>query len=509
MLLTGTIEPSGVTLQHVLSAYRHAIGTVAPGRGATRILHWSVTIGAETGTRTDIESGNDNRIDTVLGPMHDAEGVLGGQYWSMNENGEVVSAQHIHRAEELDDAAFNAATGLSPDVTLTGYTTQPYDAYVVKVNPPGGALEDYYIDRRTSLLDAREIQLHGHTTLVTYDDYRVTLGLPFAWHVHVSIDNDRETEDFRLEDMQSGEPIDPSSIAIPQSACIVSFGAPRVTLPAKIIDDEIVVATQIGGRSVNLLLDSGSAGIAIDRGIIEALGYQEYGKVMSETAGVYAESDAVVGSMAIGTLSMQNVAVKSIPIGMLADEKTPVGGLLGFDFIDCTVLHIDYVNGTVEAIDPQSFTPPPGSISVPIILDDEIPAIEAAIGPASNLRFLVDTGAGRSVLFSTFPTAHPEAIADKGLGAEFEAAFPFFNSFEGVGGDVKFRPVQVGPLTVAQWTFPRWVFDLTQDPSKFEIQDYDGILGQDLLRYYDLYLDYPHGRILFVPNSRYEDRFGG
>ena len=167
-----------------------------------------------------------------------------------------------------------------------------------------------------------------------------------------------------------------------------------------------------------------------------------------------------------------------------------------------------YVNGSVEAIDPQAFTPPPAAVSIPIALDDEIPAISARIGPATGLRFLVDTGADRSILFPSFASAHADALVDHGLGAEMEASFPFLSDFEGVGGEVSYRPIELGPLTVAPWTYEKWLFFLTQDASKFELDDYDGILGQDLLRYYDLYLDYPHSRILLVPNSRYTDRFG-
>jgi hypothetical protein len=63
-------------------------------------------------------------------------------------------------------------------------------------------------------------------------------------------------------------------------------------------------------------------------------------------------------------------------------------------------------------------------------------------------------------------------------------------------------------FVVGPWTFQTWPFSLTLDPSKFDFQDYDGLLGQDFLRYFDLYLDYPHGRILLAPNARYTERFG-
>jgi hypothetical protein len=502
------IEPTTVSLSSVLAAYRRASGTVAPGRPDTRVLRWTIAIGGMTGTETALQSGSDERTDTILGPAHEAAGTLGGRGWSMNANGEVVMERGIHRGEQVDDATFRAATGPSSAIVLVGHMTEPFDAYVIKVDPTGGVLEYLYIDRATSLLDARAIHRHGHSDLVTYDDYRTTLGVTTAWHAQDSIDDGRQVEDYRLQDIALGVPVDPSQLAIPQSKSIVAFSAPRSTLPGRIIGDRIILPIKIGGRVVNLQLDSGAAGIALDRGVVEALGYTEYGRVIGETAGTYVESDAVIPSMTLGTLTMQNVHVRAIPFGDLANGDTPVAGLLGFDFIDSVVLHIDYVNGSVEAIDPQAFTPPPAAVSIPIALDDEIPAISARIGPATGLRFLVDTGADRSILFPSFASAHADALVDHGLGAEMEASFPFLSDFEGVGGEVSYRPIELGPLTVAPWTYEKWLFFLTQDASKFELDDYDGILGQDLLRYYDLYLDYPHSRILLVPNSRYTDRFG-
>lgn len=501
------IEPTTASLSSVLSAYRRAQGAPPRGKHDTRIFHWSVTFGGLSGTQTEVRFGHDDRIDTALGPMHTASGTLAGRGWSMNENGEVVIAQGVHHAEALDRAAFRSATGSTSAVTLVGQMDRPLDAYVVKVDPPGGVREYLYIDRVTSLLDARVLRYPDRSVLMVYDDYRPTLSLQIAWHIHESIDNGREEEDFRLHDVALGAPVDPSELAIPASTSIVAFVAPRTMLPGKIINDRVILPVQMSGRVVNLQLDSGASGIALDRGIVRALGYPQYGRVIGKTAGTYVESTALVPSMTIGSLTMQNVYVRSLPFEELADAHTPVGGLLGFDFIDSVVVHVDYADGTVEAIDPRSFTVPADAVSIPIALDDEIPAIAARIGPAVGLRFLVDTGADRSILFSAFATAHADAMRDCGLGTQIEAAFPFLGNFQGVGGSVSYRPVELGPLTVAQWTFPSWLFDLTQDSKTFDIEDYDGILGQDILRYYDLYLDYQHDRILLAPNARYAERF--
>jgi hypothetical protein len=366
-----------------------------------------------------------------------------------------------------------------------------------------------YIDAKTWLLDESVIHDPGHLRVVTFDDYRTTLGLTFAWHQHDSIDNGRQEMDLRLQDVQIGGPIDPSRIAIPHSREIISFSQPTSRLPGKIVSDRIILPVAIGTHTVNLQLDSGASAIALDRGIVQGLGYAEHGHITQETAGSYVSSDAVVPSMTIGTLSMQNVHVESIPFESIAPDGEPIAGLLGFDFINCVVLHVDYADGTVDAIDPSSFVPPAGAISIPVVLDDGVPAIGGRIGPASGLRLIVDTGADRSMLFSSFSKYHSDALVDRGRGTQMEAASPFLGDIGGVGGSVQYRPVDLGPFTIAPWTFSRWLFYLTQDPSKFEIEDYDGLVGQDFLRYYDLYLDYPHGRILLAPNSRYTDRYGG
>ncbi len=499
------IQPPAISLRTALAAYRRALGVRAPGTPETLIEHRSVNDGNTTGFESIVRSGDDERIDETIGSTSTSSGSLGGRDWSMNANGEVVIEQGIHRAVEIDRAAVRAAIGAQAvrGVTLLGRISQPIDAYVIKVDPPGGVLEYLYIDAHTWVLDANVLSYADHADRYTYDDYRSTLGLSQPWHIHLSIDDVRRGEylqshevDTHVNDVRVGAPVDPREIAIPQTRSIVSFGQPRSTLPGKIIGDRVILPLQIGARTVNLQLDSGAAGIFVDDGIIQALGYPSTDK------------DATVPSMTVGGLAMHNVHVTTLPFADLADAETPVAGLIGFDFIDSVVLHVDYANGSVEAIDPQTFTPPAGAVTIPVTLDDMVPAIAAGIGSASHLRFLVDTGADSSVLFPSFASAHPEALAQSAIGAEMEASFPFVGAFGAVGGLVQYEAVETGPLNVAQWTFATWPFNLTHNASTFEMEDYDGILGQDFLRYYDLYLDYPHGRILLAPNARYTERFG-
>ncbi|MGA9419956.1 MAG: hypothetical protein WBV40_12475, partial [Candidatus Cybelea sp.] len=46
-----------------------------------------------------------------------------------------------------------------------------------------------------------------------------------------------------------------------------------------------------------------------------------------------------------------------------------------------------------------------------------------------------------------------------------------------------------------------------QNAASFELEDYDGLIGQDFLRNFDVYLDYPHDKIYLVPNDRFRKRW--
>ena len=87
------------------------------------------------------------------------------------------------------------------------------------------------------------------------------------------------------------------------------------------------------------------------------------------------------------------------------------------------------------------------------------------------------------------------------------ASYPFLTEVNGVGGTVKYRPLQAGPFAFGGHVFPKWLFQATHDAAAFEGDDFDGLVGQDVLRNFDVYLDYAHEKIWLVPNDRYNARW--
>jgi hypothetical protein len=88
------------------------------------------------------------------------------------------------------------------------------------------------------------------------------------------------------------------------------------------------------------------------------------------------------------------------------------------------------------------------------------------------------------------------------------SSFPFIGNILGVGGKVEVRPVQVSSLGIGSITLPDWLFEVSHNAPSFEAEDYDGLIGQDVLRNFDVYFDYSRSMMYLVPNDRYRQRWG-
>lgn len=510
----GSQPPGGITatpamtLKRLLTLNRVAEGSLPPGTPHTRIEVDAYQSGSLTGTKTTYRSGKNVRIDIVLGVFHSSYGTFDGKQWEHNRNGLTRLMGGVHERDAANEAALLRATAASSsDVALLGAVQAPVAAYVVRVSPRGGRIEYLYYDRSSYLLVRDEEAYLGKRVTYTYDDYRVTSGVRQPWHTHMTngiVDND---EDVKVTSLSYGVPVDAAKLAIPPSAATLSLDATRVTLPAKFSGDRIILTVQMGRHKVNLQMDSGASEILLNRDVGDATGVQSYGTRTGETAGKYSEADALIPKIDFGGAAMQNIAATTAPYVDETYDGAPVAGLIGYDFIAGAVMHIDYYNSTVEAINAASFTPPAGAVALPIRLDDGVPVVTAKIGAATGEDFIVDTGADTSAIFSAFAQAHPSDVSDQGLGQTMTESYPFINHIYGVGGKVEVRPVQVASVTIGSIKLPKWLFDVSSNAPTFEDEDYDGLIGQDILRNFDVYFDYSRSMMYLVPNDRFKQRY--
>jgi len=497
-----------MTLAHLLALNRIAKGTAAPDAPRTRIERWAYVEGGETGTQTLVMDGDDFREDTVLGPFHRAQGELAGRFWDQNANGLIRFETGVHERDRMNAYALAHALAPGSGVKFIGEVSAPIHAFEVAIAPAHGRIERAYYDPATYLLVRDERESEGRTFVRTYDDFRTTAGVREAWHVHESNGLPKDDRDWRMQSLSIGGRVRSTQVAIPASQSPVVLTGPRVTLPATIDGDRIVVTAQLGAHKINLLLDSGASGILLNRAVADAAGVQSLGETTQVTAGQYSASDALVPKLDLGVAAMQHFAAETAPYADRSYGDVPIAGLLGYDFIAGTVLHIDYYRGVVEAVSPAAFSPPAGAIALPLRLDDGVPIISVKIGASQGETFVVDTGADRSMIFSSFAISHPSEVKDQGLGEEMTSSLPFISDINGVGGTVQVRPVQVSALQIGTIRLPAWLFEVSQDAPSFEGDDYDGLIGQDVLRNFDVYFDYGRAMLYLLPNDRYRQRWG-
>lgn len=498
------IVPAHVTLRQVLDGHRRALGLKDP---ASIVETWSYAADQLSGTQVDYRSGDDYREDTALGPFATSEGSTRGRRWSRNANGLTVALTDLHRRDEVTDRAFVRPAERNSGVTLLGEVLQPMAAYVVRAAPKDGRLEYRFYDAASYLLVRTESIVEDRRVVTTYDDFRTYNGRRRPWHIHESDGKPYNEYDWKLQSLQYDVAIDPAKFSPPASEELVRAPSAKWSVPAKIVDDRVIVSAEMGGRKVNFQLDSGASTVLLNRSVADALKFASYGKTTQTTAGSYTATRTLVPELHVGEAVLRNVAVTSAPFEEWEDPKTPVAGLLGFDFISGIVLHIDYEHETVEALAPSGFTPPQGALVLPVRLDDRVPVISVRLGDTVAEHFVLDTGADRSMIFSAFADAHPE-LRDQGLGEQYEEAAPFFNRISGVGGEVKISHLQVPELKIGSVAFTKFLFSVSHNAAAFEGEDFDGLIGQDVLRNFDLYLDYSHLRVYLVPNRRYHDRWG-
>ena len=497
------IVPTKATLAQVLASYDASSGSLPSGVTTSREVD-TITAYGETGTYTEIDSGDDFIETTRLGPTTTASGTYHGHQWRQNENGYTRAVTGIHEEEERSDQALTRAVkGENPgSVRLIGEVESPERAYVVEVNPSAGRQEWLFVDASTGRLFRREESRLGHRIVWTYDDFRTIDGVTTPWHQHLFDGFAGNDVDWRTTKLSYGDPVAPSELAIPPTRSPLHFpaGVTHVRLPARIDDGTIIVRLSINGRGLDFKLDSGTSGIALDVDVARELGLARFGESTHTVAGTFEAANALVPEMRIGDLTLDDVSVSALPFHYKQDRDTKIVGLLGYDFLAGAVIKVDYYDGVVDAYDPASFVPPPGDVyPLQLKLDDAVPTVSASLGEEGANDFIVDTGSTLVVLFQGFAQKHAADLPAVSYTIADKTYYPLVTA-EGVGGIFQLQPATVKHFVAGASLDDFRVYDIVDSVADFQGEDQNGLIGYQFLRYFDVYFDYKDSLILLQPN---------
>jgi hypothetical protein len=256
--------------------------------------------------------------------------------------------------------------------------------------------------------------------------------------------------------------------------------------------------------SLNFILDTGSGGISLDSSTVEELHLisEKSDRTIRGIAGMKNVKFTYHHSLKLPGLSVDSLDFHINDYDLLTSVYgVKVDGIIGFSFLRRYVVRIDYDNLKIEIYQPGLIKYPKGGYlltpnfsSLPLqtaILKDE-KIIES--------RFIFDTGAGLCFLLSQ------DFVEDSNFISKKRKLYP--TQAEGLGGKKIMNLTVLKELNIGPYKFKRIPVHIFEDA--YNVTSYPilgGLIGNDLLRRFNVILNYPEQRIHLKPNNHYFDGF--
>ncbi|MEO8720286.1 MAG: aspartyl protease family protein [Ginsengibacter sp.] len=256
--------------------------------------------------------------------------------------------------------------------------------------------------------------------------------------------------------------------------------------------------------SLNFILDTGSGGISLDSATTETyqIPHVPSGRYIYGIAGVrkvdYAKSR---------TLSFPGLKVDSLDFYINNYEilssvyGTKIDGIIGYSFLSRYVVKINFDSSKISIYEPGFIRyPNNGTLLRPDLKG--LPIVSLTIRDARKVtaNFYFDTGAGLCFLISKQLNEDSAVLLKRRKPVSIEV--------QGLGGRKRMhlsimREVHIGPYKFRK--VPTYILD--DEFNIFAYPKLGGLIGDDLLRRFNLTINYPQKEIHLKPNGHFYDSF--
>jgi hypothetical protein len=260
--------------------------------------------------------------------------------------------------------------------------------------------------------------------------------------------------------------------------------------------------------TLQFILDTGSAGISLDTGTCDRLGIPltPSDRIVRGLGGAKQVSFAMDRSLILPGLTVDSLDFHVNDYELISQVYgLQVDGIIGYSLLSRYIVNVDYDKERINIYSKGRFSYPRGGLLLKPSLT-LIPIISAPLrnGKAqTNNRYYFDTGAGMCLLLSN------QFVKDSNLLSSRKRQRKIIQTeAQGLGGKMEMHITTIQEFKIGNYNFrnvPVYLFD-----DKTNITAYPflgGMIGNDLLRRFNLFLNYPKKEIYLQPNSHYRDPF--
>ena len=268
----------------------------------------------------------------------------------------------------------------------------------------------------------------------------------------------------------------------------------------------VILRAQIDDHpdTLNFVFDTGSGGISLDSVTVQYLGFKKErsDRTIRGIAGIKMVEFAYNHTLKLPGLQVDKLDFHINDYELLTSVYgIKIDGIIGFSFLRRFIVHLDYDRQLMEVYSPGRFRYPKGGHMLHPDFST-LPLQMATIEDERTVqsRFIFDTGAGLTFLLSK------EFAQDSLIFKRKRKFYP--TQAEGLGGKKRMditvtKEIKLGPYKFRN--VPVHIFDDEYNVTSYPMLG--GLIGNDIMRRFNVILNYPERRIYIKPNNHFAESF--
>lgn len=279
---------------------------------------------------------------------------------------------------------------------------------------------------------------------------------------------------------------------------------PLATVPFELVGEKIFMKARVNGsEEINLQFDTGAGSTVIDGTTAEKLKLVVSGETKNEgAAGSVSVPTSTNNTIEVKGLKFLNITLLHLPLGEYFGIKRDA--VVGYDLLKSYVVKIDYDTKTMEFYDAKSFKyGGKGEVnrfslwSNSALMDIDLTLLS---GEKIRGKFMVDDGADLPLLLNS-PFVNNNGLMPK-VGKVAKGSISGSD-----GSEVPTFRGKVQKAVIGGYTFNDFPVRLTQAQSgTLSLNDLDGILGNPILKMFNITFDYRRKKMYWEPNQSLSQR---